>query len=292
MKKRNLTVVLLCLFSILSVNAQLLYKIEKPGNQKPSYIFGTHHLAPMTIAEEKGVTEKIDEVDCVVGEIDFTQDPMTLAFAMQQYMVAPSDSALSTLFTEEEYKKIGETFSRWSPQPGVTLEMLDILRPMVITSMMTVKMATEAMPEFNPEEQLDLTLLKSGKDKGKEVKGLETPAFQAEMLYTSQPISVQAEDLLDFVNNPEENLQMAGLLTEAYIKGDLEEMVVLSEKENTHPEFMELLLDKRNSIWLEQIPEIIDSNSSLIVVGALHLPGEKGLLKGLENKGYKVTPVE
>ena len=61
--------------------------------------------------------------------------------------------------------------------------------------------------------------------------------------------------------------------------------------EDTEPEEMEDLLFKRNRNWVEQMKEIMPSASAMFVVGAGHLPGEQGVIRLLENEGYKLEPV-
>ena len=46
-----------------SAQAQLLWKVEGNGLAKPSYIFGTHHVAPSDmISRVSGLTEALDAV--------------------------------------------------------------------------------------------------------------------------------------------------------------------------------------------------------------------------------------
>ena len=57
------------------------------------------------------------------------------------------------------------------------------------------------------------------------------------------------------------------------------------------PEEEEALLYARNADWTEKIPAIIADTPTLFVVGAAHLPGERGVLKLLKKKGYTVEPL-
>ena len=51
------------------------------------------------------------------------------------------------------------------------------------------------------------------------------------------------------------------------------------------------MLDIRNKEWVTQLPELMKLNSCFIAVGALHLPGENGLIQLLRRAGYKVVAV-
>ena len=53
--------------------------------------------------------------------------------------------------------------------------------------------------------------------------------------------------------------------------------------------FTERLLDARNDRMVERMQERLAEGGAFIAVGALHLPGESGILKQLEGLGYRLT---
>lgn len=280
------------ILSTVPAGAQLLYKVEGNGLESPSYIFGTHHLAPLSTIEKTGADKPFEGVRQVVGEIDMTQDQMTLAMAMQPHMMAPSDSTLTKVISPEDFSVISEEFKKWAPMPGMELSMLDGMKPMVVTAMVAVGMAAQAMPGYNPQEQLDTYFQQQGKTLGKTVVPLETVEYQASVLYDTTPIALQAEALVEMLKDPEKAIKATKDISDAYEAQDLDKMIALSEKDDEHPEFMIALLDKRNNEWLGKLPEIMKEAPSFIAVGALHLAGEKGIIEGLKKYGYTVTPVK
>ena len=291
MKKFIFSALLLSVMGISMVNAQILYKVEGNNSPSPSYVFGSHHLSPISIVEESGVMEYFNQAGQVVGEIDLTIDPMALSMALQPYMMAPSDSTLSVLLAGEDLNALNEQFQKWAPMPGMQLTMLEPLKPMAVSTMLAVGMSNEVMPGFDPAQQLDTYFFQTGLKEGKKVKGLETPEFQGEILFNSIPLTVQAESLVEMLKNPQESVKTAKKLSEAYKNRDLNAMTQISEETDEHPEFMEKILDKRNADWLTKLPAIIQETPSFIVVGALHLAGEKGIIEGLKSQGFTVTPI-
>lgn len=274
-----------------SASAQVLYKVEGNGLTAPSYLFGTHHLAPLSKIEEFGADQPFKDASMVVGEIDMTADQMQLAAAMQPHMMAPADSTLSKIISPEDYTVISKEFENWAPMPGMTLQALDMLKPMAITSMVTVSMVSKDMPGFNPSEQLDSWFQKQGKETGKKIMPLETVEFQAALLFDSTPIAYQADALVELLKDPAKAMEQTKTLNKAYNEQDLNAMLSLSEAEDEHPEFMIALLDRRNADWLTKLPDIMKQGSAFIAVGALHLAGDKGLVEGLRKLGYTVTPL-
>jgi uncharacterized protein YbaP (TraB family) len=53
-----------------------------------------------------------------------------------------------------------------------------------------------------------------------------------------------------------------------------------------------LLVDERNHDWLPKIDEHIKQEPCFIAVGALHLPGNYGLINLLRKAGYKVKAIK
>jgi hypothetical protein len=273
-------------------SSQVLYKVEGNGLSSPSYVFGTHHLAPISVLDQFGAKAPYESVSQVVGEIDMTQDQMALAQAMQPHMMAPADSTLSKVIAPEDFTVISEEFKKWAPMQGMELSMLDMMKPMAVTTMIAATMAQQAMPGFNPAEQLDSWFQLQGKAAGKRIIPLETVEQQATLLFDTTPISYQAEALVELLKDPSEALENTKALTEAYNNQDLDKMLKLSEDEDEHPEFMIALLDKRNADWLTKLPAIFKEGPTFVAVGALHLAGDKGIVEGLRKLGYKVTPVK
>ena len=65
----------------LSANAQLLWKVSGNGLSSPSYIMGTHHLAPLSVKDGiTGLQKAMDETQQVYGELKMSdiQSPATI----------------------------------------------------------------------------------------------------------------------------------------------------------------------------------------------------------------------
>ena len=272
-------------------SAQVLFKVEGNGLTQPSYVFGTHHLAPIDIIETFGAKAPFESTTQVVGEIDMTGNQMEMAAAMQPHMLAPADSTLSKVIAPDDFAVISEEFKNWAPMPGMELPMLDVMKPMAVTTMIAATMATKAMPGYNPNDQLDSWFQTHGKEAGKKIVALETVEQQASLLFDTTPIAFQAEALVELLKDPKKAMENTQKLTDAYNAQDLDKMIALSEEDDEHPEFMKALLDNRNADWLTKLPAIFKEGPTFVAVGALHLAGDKGIVEGLRSLGYTVTPI-
>lgn len=84
-------------------------------------------------------------------------------------------------------------------------------------------------------------------------------------------------------------------MKKAWRNGDSKALAAISldPYEDEFPALMNSLLDDRNARWMPTIESMInDAGTEYILVGALHLVGEQGLLSVLEKRGYRVEKVK
>lgn len=284
---------LLMFFCItLGVNAQLLWKVSGNGLDKPSYIFGTHHVAPLSMKDSiAGMTEAMNGTSQVYGEL-VMEDMMKpeMLMKMQQAMMLPTDTTLKSLFTQAQYDSIASVVKE---NIGMELAMFDKLKPAALNAQLAVVLSVKALKGYNPQEQLDAWFQTQAKQAGKKVGGLETMESQINILYNSQSLKRQAQQLYCSATHIDYGIDMTRRLAEAYLNQDLDKLLEITEEKmgnacDSTPEEEEALIYGRNANWAKQMPGIMKQASTLFVVGAGHLPGEHGVLKLLEKQGYTV----
>lgn len=284
---------LLMFFCItLGVNAQLLWKVSGNGLDKPSYIFGTHHVAPLSMKDSiAGMTEAMNGTSQVYGEL-VMEDMMKpeMLMKMQQAMMLPTDTTLKSLFTQAQYDSIASVVKE---NIGMELAMFDKLKPAALNAQLAVVLSVKALKGYNPQEQLDTWFQTQAKQAGKKVGGLETMESQINVLYNSQSLKRQAQQLYCSATHIDYGIDMTRRLAEAYLNQDLDKLLEITEEKmgnacDSTPEEEEALIYGRNANWAKQMPGIMKQASTLFVVGAGHLPGEHGVLKLLEKQGYTV----
>jgi len=80
-------------------------------------------------------------------------------------------------------------------------------------------------------------------------------------------------------------------LKKAWRKGDVESLEALgiTELKQQFPQVYNSLLVKRNNAWLPQIRAMLNTKEvEFVLVGALHLVGDDGVIKQLLDRGYNV----
>ncbi|MDE6295636.1 MAG: TraB/GumN family protein [Muribaculaceae bacterium] len=289
---KYLALALIFLTSCHLCRSQVLYEISGNGLEQPSYIFGTHHLAPKSMLDSiPHLKEIMESRETLIGELDLTGSQFDLVNSMQKYMLAPADSTLSRLYSPMEMDRLNEKFTALAPIPGINLYALDNMRPMAVNNLISVAVFQRTMPDYDPEFQIDRYLQEVAVSTGQSVLPLETPEEQARLLFTFQPLTVQAESLAEMLDNPDKVTHFTEQLNSAYLQRDLQTLQEISRQESTEREFVDALIDNRNRRWAPVIIKTIKNKPALIVCGALHLPGDNGLLNLLTQEGYTITPI-
>lgn len=301
MKRIFLTSVL-AIVAIVGVNAQLLYKISGNGVGKPSYIVGTYHLAPASYVDSiPGANEALASVEQVCGEVDMAEmESMAGVQKVMAAMMLPDGKSLSDILSEEEMGKLNafmnEVMGADLNNPLIAAQ-LGKMTPAAIANQLQLVQYMKMTPGFNPNALIDSYFQSEAKKADKPVIGFETIDFQISVLYTGSTIERQKEQLICMIDNQEYNQMVMEQLTKAYFSQDIDAVLAVTEEKlgtscDSTPEEEEALIYGRNADWVEKIPAIISDKSTLFVVGAAHLPGERGVLELLKKEGYTVEGVK
>lgn len=292
MKKLLFTIISVLLLGYSSAEAQLLWKISGNGLEKPSYIFGTHHMAPVSVLDSvPGFKEALASVDKVYGEMVMS-DAMSPESQQMMMMaaIAPQDSTLTAVLSPAAIDSLNNILAKYLG-PQMTAAALNPMKPAMVSTLLAAAQTQSAFPQYNAAQQLDGEIQSRAAAIGKEVGGLETMADQCQALFGGS-ILAQANDLMQAVRNDEIAIDVVKQLANAYLAGDLQAMLDIMENPATgfNDEQADRMLNRRNADWMRVLAGMLPAMSILIAVGAGHLPGDKGLISLLRREGYTVEP--
>ncbi|MDE6485498.1 MAG: TraB/GumN family protein [Duncaniella sp.] len=274
-----------------TASAQLLWKISRPDADTPvSYLLGTYHLADYTVVDSiTGVNDVIGKVDGVAGELDFrTTTSIEGQMIMARLAAAPADSTLSRVLTPVQLDSLRAVLDKYTG--GAALAQLEGMRPAFAG--MLIELGRAAEMTGNVSNPVDVMIQAKALEAGKTVTGLETVEDQCKALFGGD-IMEQAQSLMWGVNHDAEMKSTSRRIFEAYLHGDLNEILSIIEEDNSMDAVQtDRLIHSRNADWLRVLAGMLPAASLLIVIGAGHIPGEKGILKGLQKLGFDVTPVK
>ena len=293
---KRLTLALGLLLVATAVHAQLLWKVTGNGLGRPSYILGTHHMAPSTMIDQiKGMNEAIAGCDIVVGEVekDSLMSPEGQA-RMAQAMVAPLDSTLDKVLTPADYGIVEKVFNKYFGTLGMKLKQVNNLKPSAISTQMQAMQAIKYFPNFDANSLIDVMVQTRANEAGRPSVGLESVDEQINLLFNGS-IANQAKGLVEACKQDEFFQVQSAALADAYLAQDLDKLLAVmtdATMGGDSEEEMEVLIYSRNRSWAEKLKVIMPERACLVCVGAGHLPGEQGLLQLLRNAGYTVEPMQ
>ena len=314
--RKSFSFVVLALIA-LSSSAQLLWKVSGNGLEKPSYVFGTVHVASASMIDKiPGLEQALESCDIVVGEVKNEEmKSQDFQMTMAQVMLAPPDSTLDKLFTSEEYAIIEQEFNKPLGVMGfpmsVTLSQMNALKPNIITRQIQALRAIQALQDvkdlpdltglldlsemdMNINVMIDMAIQDRANEMGRPSVGLESIEEQTDLLWNA-PLTKQAKNLLDVCRNSEPSRLQSLELLKAYINQDLtkiQEIISDPEIGSLFGRTIDEFIFDRNRNWVEKLDKTMPEHSCLVCVGAGHLPGDQGLLQLLRNRGYTVEPMQ
>lgn len=260
----------------------LLWEISKPG-MVPGYLFGTiHSEAPAVLRLDGAVQRVLDDASRVVLEVQMDRDAMIYTSAA---MLMTDGRLLSTILDGDLFAQAATAMQA----RGIPELVMERMKPWAVAM-------TLAMPPAVTGEVLDLKLYQFALENNKPVYGLETIREQLDV-FEGLPLNDQVALLKDAVEQFTDIDALHAELLAAYLSRDLATLEALNEvsmqtgDQRLARDFQQRLILDRNRRMAERMQEHLEAGGAFIAVGALHLPGEQGLLELLEQRGYSVRVV-
>jgi len=278
----------IALFFIVSVQAQLLWKVSGNGLTKSSYLFGTHHLIEKNqIKDFNKILILSGQADAVVGEMDMT-DMASMQAKIMQVAVMPGKN-IKDMISTADYTLVDTELKQIL---GAGLDQLGAFKPIMLETMFSEFVYLRSQNLTKQPEAIDVLFQMNAKENHKKVVGLETIEQQAAIMFDSLSLNRQAEILVKSVKEKQKEIDLIKKLNEYYLAGDLKKLSALdNEDDDLTPAEKKPMYENRNADWMKQIPALLSKQSCFIAVGCMHLVGETGLIEQLKKSGYKVEGI-
>lgn len=277
----------------------LLWRIEADGGP-PSHLFGTMHMADPRVKElPEAARAAFDASDTVVIETLDVLDPAASVALMAEapdLLMFTDSRTLDGLMEEDDREMVREALAA----RGVPLSSLRKTVPWLVSALVALPVC-EIARQGAGDEVLDLALAAWAQDDGKRLAGLESLREQLEAM-ASLPMEFHMEGLVETARLGPVVDDVAETMVALYQAGDVAMIWPFLEAvlpapsdamaEQGYAQFQERLIVARNAVMAERALEHIEVGGAFIAVGALHLPGEEGLVALLEREGYTLSRVE
>ncbi|MEZ5925660.1 MAG: TraB/GumN family protein [Hyphomicrobiaceae bacterium] len=273
-----------------------LWRIEREGAE-PSYLFATVHVTDSRLAKLSPQTaEALATARSVAVEVTgVTEQSMSEALAAlaDRVVLPPTDGLGRHLSANEQV-----ALSRAALAVGADSVLLDRMQPWFVGVMLALP-PCEQQRLAGGLEPLDGRIEAEGIERGAEVVGLETIEEQltalADMPFETQianlKLTLALSDATEDLNETLITLYREHRIGEVWpLTVALAEDKALARRVVT--EFQLRLIEERNIRMRDRALPLIERGGAFVAVGALHLPGDKGLVALFREAGYTVTPVE
>ncbi|OQY56118.1 MAG: TraB/GumN family protein [Candidatus Parabeggiatoa sp. nov. 2] len=262
----------------------LLWQIDKQ-EMIPSYLFGTIHSEdPRVNRLPPIVLSYFKQADSVTLEV--LMDISAILKAVRA-MFFTGEQSLDKLIEKDLYIKVVKALLKYDIPPVVAKK----LKPWAVV-------VTLSTPPASTGEILDLLLYKDAEKLKIPLYGLETVEEQL-AVFEAFSLDEQVILLKETLKHIDEMPDIFDKLHELYLQRDLTTLMKFGvehkrdsgDNRTLVDAFYKRMVDDRNSRMVKRMQERLLEGNAFIAVGALHLPGDKGLLKLLQVRGYRVFAV-
>ena len=267
-------------------NHQLLWEISGNGLEKPSYLYGTIHLADKRAFEfSDSVLLKLEGVEAFAMEA-LPNDIMGFLFEEILVFDPLNEKKWKKLIGEEKYAKI----NKWTvAKVGFSLSDVNTKYPWVLSFFAQSANTSKQKATF-----LDAHLYQLAKLQSKKLLGIEKMGDYT-ALYEDVPIEeqiAQLEEVIDMEGGEKAMEEELEKLLKLYRSGDLKGIDGYIQENAEKGTFnKDKLLLERNEKMANRIAEYAQTQPTFVAIGAAHLAGEKSVIDLLKAKGFQLRPV-
>ena len=266
----------------------LLWRIDAPDGGT-SYLLGTMHVSDPRVIDNLApqTLEAMDASHSAVFELVLGQQNQG---ALVQRMMLGDGQSLDEILGRslfDQLKVIAQPY-------GMIPSALKYLQPWAVFLMMSVP-PEETFRQARGQISLDALLQDRAEATGKRLLALETIDEQLS-IFEEMSEGDQIAIMNDLVTNKPEMDALYEAVLVAYVERDLGTLYQLASMAGEGDpglaeRFNESLILERNDRMAERLLPMVQQGGFFVAVGAMHLPGDNGLLQQLADTGFDVSPI-
>lgn len=265
-----------------------MWRVER-GGAPPSHIIGTMHVSDRRVRNlPPPIQEVFQRSEQAAFELRFTPEERAAMLAgTGQAGACRCD--LAGQLDKETYARVVARAAKY----GLPEKAVARVHPFMLLYIFSMP-PEEYQRQLDGDLSLDLYLIQWAYDLGMRVEGLESLEEHLGVLDLI-PERDLAEVMREQLDRLEAEPDVHEQLLKDYLAGDMRrayrEFQEEAERDTSAREFKEAFLDQRNRAMVQRMIPLLQRGRAFVAVGALHMPGEEGILSLLERRGYRVTRV-
>ncbi len=266
--------------SVISYSEGLLWQVSKQG-VAPSFVFGTIHVSDTRITTlPEPVKSALNNAETFVMEALPTAEA---ALSLSQMMFYADGQKLKDYLDDELFNRVAKILMNHQ----LPVEAVTLMKPWAAYLMMNYP-PNDGLP-------LDLKLFEIASANGANTMGLETLAEQG-AVFNDMDVEAQLGLLLDTVCNHDALVKSIEEMKQFYIDRDLNGLMSAGMDhpyvdEPIYQDLIKRLLTDRNKLMTDRMLDVLSEGNAFIAIGALHLPGDDGVIARLNQLGYKTSAI-
>ncbi len=278
---------LLLFFSLPVYAGSSVWTVEKDGNRL--FIGGTVHLLtasdyPLPPAYEKAYNGSVKVV--LETNMQKLQSPEFQAIMMRELSYSDGRN-LEQVVNQDTYAALEQFFSK----RGIPMAGIIGFKPGMVSIMMTlVELQRLGLAGIGVDAYYSTKSTNDQKKLG-QLESVETQIAFIASMGAGQVDEMLIYTLADIERLPE----LMNSMKDAWRRGNLAELkaIGITPFKNEFPDIYQALVVDRNNAWLPKIEAMVKSREvEFVLVGALHLAGDNGLLAQLGARGYRVRQLQ
>lgn len=267
-----------------------LWKVENKGNTV--YLLGSIHVADKAMYPLRPEIEAAFNESQYLGvELDMTKvDSASMEKFMAEKGTYTDGTTLKDHISPATYNKL----VKFLTDNKLPANSFDQYKPWLVSNSLTGMQAQDS--GYQTDIGIDMYFLQKSKQLNKPVIELETAELQLNMLagFSDQLQEKQLNEMLEALTQPAAAAQdnSADQLNQMWKQGDEDTLVAFTKASATEPEYYKAMLQDRNDGMVKHVKEYLNSDKGstyFIVVGALHMLGDHGIVTQLKQEGYNVV---
>ena len=271
----------------------LLWKVSDGDNAV--YLLGSFHmLKPTDYPLSPDVASAVEDAESVLFEISPEEmNSPALAADMMQAALRTDGSTLDGEIGPE----LAARLDAWSDAlPAGSMMNADVLQRFEPWfAGLTISILQMTTMGLDPALGLDRHFMDLAAEAGKPVGGLETAARQIALFDGMDP-GEQVQMLADALDDAAAGTAKIDEMHADWRAGRADALWdgMAAEMREEYPALYQRINVDRNEAWLPALAARLDApgdDDTLVVVGALHLLGEDGVVAGLRERGYTVERI-
>jgi len=266
----------------------LLWKIEHPG-VAPSYVFGTMHVNdPRVRTLPAPVRSAFNHAERTVYEIVITPD---VRKQLTEARYLPEGRTLDEILGSQLFDDVATR----AEKAGISRDRLRRIKPWAVAGALHFRQG-EIVRSYMGELPLDQWMQTDSLSRGAPVLELETVQEHIDV-FDDMAEADQIALLRSIVENNRQTDEDIEEMTQRYVARDVGAIYAAFQEEIEADEtgfarkFALRLIDDRNHNMVARMQDLLRQGGTFIAVGALHLPGDQGILRLLQRQGYSIVRV-